>query len=175
MPGYVIHLSIANKYLEKNNTENRNEFFKGVIAPDLTDNKLITHYGNGSSETNLQLYLSENKIETSYNKGFFLHLITDYLFYNRFLKKFTKDIYNDYDILNAYLIQKYNVILPDIVKKYVFFKEGKLTILDKESVIDFIDSFANLNLLEVEKEVKSDIPKGKWNTFNFSKINSSCE
>ena len=39
MPGYVIHLAIAKKYLEKNKTENYNEFIDGVIYPDETDNK----------------------------------------------------------------------------------------------------------------------------------------
>lgn len=165
MPGYVIHLSIANKYLEKNHIEDINEFYNGVIAPDLTNDKSKTHYGNGSSNTHLSLYLSENKIVTSYDKGYFLHLITDYLFYNKYLTVFSRDIYNDYDILNRYLMEKYKVILPNQVKNEVFFKEGALTILDKESITKFIDQFSEINLTDVEKEVRDNIPKDKWITF----------
>lgn len=170
MPGFVIHLSIANKYLENNYIENSQDFYKGIISPDLTDDKAKTHYGNGSSETNLKEYLSKNKIVTSFNKGFFLHLITDYLFYNKYLSVFSKDIYNDYDILNKYLIEKYRVTLPEEVKDKVFFKEGKLTLLDKESIVTFIDSVSRINLLEAEEEIKTDNPKGKWNTYTLKKI-----
>lgn len=170
MPGFVIHLSIANKYLETNHIENSQDFYKGIIAPDLTDDKTKTHYGNGSSETNLKKYLSVNEIKTSFDKGYFLHLITDYLFYNKFLKAFSKDIYNDYDILNKYLIEKYRVVLPEEVKNEVFFKEGKLKLLDKRAIVTFIDSFSKINLLEVEKEVEEDNSNGKWNTYTFKKL-----
>ncbi|MCI8655226.1 MAG: hypothetical protein HFJ48_05100 [Clostridia bacterium] len=170
MPGYVIHLAVANKYLETNYIENHQNFYKGVIAPDLTNDKTKTHYGNGSSETNLKEYLTKNQIVTSFDKGFFLHLITDYLFYNKYLKVFSKDIYNDYDILNKYLIEKYRVELPKEAKNEVFFKEGQLTLLDKESLVTFIDNVAKINLLEAEEEIKSDKPKGKWNTYTLKKL-----
>lgn len=169
MPGFVIHLSVANKYLETNNIENKHDFYEGIIAPDLTDDKTKTHYGKGSSETNLQEYLNENEIETSFDKGYFLHLITDYLFYNRYLKDFSKKIYDDYDILNKYLMEKYKVILPEKIKNYVFFKEGELSLLDRESIVEFIDNFSRIDLLEVKKEIQSNIPEGKWNTYTLKR------
>ena len=71
------------------------------------------------------------------------------------------------------MIEKYKIILPAETKEYVTFKIGKLKILDKKSLLKFIDSVSELDLLEVEKEVKLNVPKGKWSTFNFSKIKNN--
>ena len=97
-------------------------------------------------------------------------MITDYLFYNRYLKAFSKDIYNDYDILNKYLIEKNHVILPEKIQNQVFFKDGELKLLDKETIITFIDTVSQINLLDAEKEIKTDNPKGKWNTYTLKKL-----
>ena len=84
----------------------------------------MTHYGPSSSQVNLYNFLKEHELNDSFTRGYFLHLLTDYLFYNKYINFFSKDIYNDYDILNKKLIKKYDVKLPDKVKKYVFFKEN---------------------------------------------------
>ena len=65
-------------------------------------------------------------------KDIFLHLVTDYLFYNKLLEVTSKDIYNDYDILNSILIEKYNVKILEKIKDKVFFKDGDTKILSKE-------------------------------------------
>lgn len=157
MPGYVIHLAVAEEYLKKHNNkkENYNEFIEGVIYPDNTDNKLETHYGNGSSNTNLYKFLLSNKLNTSFNRGHFLHLLTDYLFYNQYIDYFSSDIYSDYDILNQRLIDIYNVILPSKVKNQVFFKkDGSLKILSFELVQRLIEDISNLDIEIVANEVK---------------------
>ena len=97
MPGYVIHLAIAEKYLEKNINEKDNEFIDGVIYPDEVDNKYKTHYWNEMRSVNLYNFLKAHKIDTSFNRGYFLHLLTDYLFYNRYIEYWSTDIYTDYD------------------------------------------------------------------------------
>ena len=86
MPGYVIHLAVAEQYLRKNenNKEDYSEFIEGVIFPDSVKDKSLTHYGNGSSNSNLYKFLQENKLENSFKRGYFLHLLTDYLFYNKY-------------------------------------------------------------------------------------------
>jgi len=83
MPGYVIHLAVAERYLKnhKNKKENYDEFIQGVIFPDSVEDKEKTHYGKGSSNSDLYKFLQENKIDNSFKRGYFLHLITDYLFY----------------------------------------------------------------------------------------------
>ena len=150
MPGYVIHLAIAEKYLEKNKKENYDEFIDGVIYPDETDNKYKTHYWNEMRSVNLSNFFKENKLDTSFNRGYFLHLLTDYLFYNKYIEYWSTDIYTDYDLL-----KKYHVKLPSKIKKYVHVAEqGKsLKILSKEVVDKFIEDLSNLDLEHIKEEI----------------------
>ena len=163
MPGYVIHLAVAEEYLKnhKNRKEDYNEFIEGVIFPDSVKDKSETHYGRKSSESNLLEFLKENKIDNSFKRGYFLHLLTDYLFYNRYVDKMSKDMYNDYDILNKRLIDKYKVILPEKVKDKVFYKEnGELVILSMELVDRLIYDISKMDIDNIAKEVM-DSPM-KW-------------
>ena len=162
MPGYVIHLAVGEQYLRKHksNKENYDEFIEGIIFPDSVKDKSQTHYGKGSSNSNLYKFLEENKLDTSFKRGYFIHLLTDYLFYNKYIEVFSKDIYNDYDILNTKLIDKYKVVLPEKVKNQVFFKEGELKILSYDLVEKLIDEVSNINIDELEVEVKNE--PGKW-------------
>ncbi len=165
MPGYVIHLSVAEEYLKKhqNTKENYNEFIEGVIFPDGVKDKSETHYGAKSSVSNLYEFLKENDIDNSFKKGYFLHLLTDYLFYNKYVDSMSNDMYNDYDILNAKLIEKYNVVLPEKIKNRVFFKEGNLVILSFELMEEMIEDISNMNLEDIASDVR-DNPI-KWTTF----------
>ena len=156
MPGYVIHLAVAEKYLEKHKdkNENYNDFIEGVIFPDSTKIKSETHYGEKSSESNLYEFLKEHEINNSFERGYFLHLLTDYLFYNRYIDKISEKIYNDYDVLNDALIEKYHVVLPAKIKTQVFSKEGTLYILSMELLDKLIEDISNMDLEKVSDEVK---------------------
>ena len=136
MPGFAIHIGIANEYLRNHPRVNsKEEFINGVIAPDLTDDKNKTHYSKaGSAHTELSTFLKNNDIETSFMQGYFLHLITDYLFYNKYFTNYSKDLYDDYDILNKEIIDEYKVVLPTEIKKYVNFKSGQLKVLEKNKL-----------------------------------------
>jgi poly-D-alanine transfer protein DltD len=168
MPGYVIHLATANEYMNKHKDaiKNKDEFYKGVIAPDLTtkEGKINTHFGKNSSQANLRKYLehNNNNIETDFDKGFFLHLVTDYIFYNKVLTKISTELYNDYDILNRSLIEKYNVIIPEEVKNTVFFKEGETKILNFEDAVKTIDLASNQLLEDIKMEILSSDYTEKW-------------
>ncbi len=166
MPGYVIHLSVAEEYLRKQTKvkENYDEFIEGVIYPDSVTDKSLTHYGKSSSYSNLYNFLKERELKNSFNRGYFLHLLTDYLFYNKYIDFFSKDIYNDYDILNRQLIDKYNVTLPEKIKKYVFFKENlELKILSLPLVEKIITDISSMQLDDIARQVQND-PE-KWTTF----------
>ena len=158
MPGYVIHLAIAEMYLKKHNDkkEDYNEFIEGVIYPDSTKIKSETHYGDKSSESNLYEFLKEHELKNSFEKGYFLHLLTDYLFYNRYIDTISEKIYNDYDVLNDLLIEKYKVVLPEKVKNQVFSKNGELYILSMEILDRLMDDISNMDLDKVSEEVKKD-------------------
>ena len=85
--------------------------------------------------------------------GYFLHLVTDYLFYNKFLKVFSKNIYNDYDILNRELEKIFNVNVPNEIKDKVLYKSGQTQILNLDETIDFIKKVASYKLEDIKKEV----------------------
>lgn len=159
MAGYVIHLAVAEAYKDKhiNDIKNYEDFIKGVIFPDSVSDKSLTHYGEKSSKVNLKEFLRENEIDNDYNKGYFLHLVTDYIFYNKFLDCFSKDIYNDYDILNEILQKKFNVTIPESVKDKVFYKKGETKILEEEKIVKFIEEVSDYKLSEIrEKVLKND-------------------
>ena len=74
MPGYVIHLAVAKEYLNKNKENNENEFLEGIIFPDSVKDKSLTHYGKGSSYSNLYEFLKDKDIDTSFNRVYFLKM-----------------------------------------------------------------------------------------------------
>ena len=158
MAGYVIHLAVAETYIKKHPDDiiDYNKFIKGVLFPDGVSDKSITHYGEKSSKTNLKWFLEENKIDDDFNKGYFLHLVTDYVFYNKLLECFSKDIYNDYDILNKELQEKFNVKIPKEIKERVFYKEGKTKNLELDSIIKFIEEVSDYKLSDIKESVMSD-------------------
>jgi len=159
MPGYVIHLAVAEEYLRKHKDrkENYDDFIEGVIFPDSVKDKSETHYGRASSESNLYKFLEENSIEESFKRGYFLHLLTDYLFYNRYIDIFSKDVYNDYDLLNKGLMEKYKVVLPEKIKDYVFFKEGNNPkILSEQIVNSVVEDISKMDIDDIAKKVKEN-------------------
>lgn len=165
MPGFVIHIATASEYIKKHqNIKNIDEFINGTVEPDLTtkEDKKRTHYGNSSAEVVLRNYLNENDINTDYNKGYFLHLVTDYIFYNKLLECTSKEIYNDYDILNGYLIEKYKLNIPDKIKKQVYFHEGETKILSKELADKTIKIVSDYKLEDIKNEILSTKYLEKW-------------
>lgn len=166
MPSCVIHLAVAEEYLRKNDgqTEDYQEFIKGVVYPDTVEDKSKTHYGEYSSKSNLYRFLKENDVSNSFQKGHFLHLLTDYIFYNQCIDCWSKDIYNDYDILNDELIKKYHVTLPENAEKFMkSYKDTKLKILNVPMVDEFIDEVSQMNITSIVNEIE-DNPE-KWTKF----------
>ena len=70
--------------------------------------------------------MKNENIESDYQKGVFLHLITDYLFFNNFFEykylknisylEFCKDLYYSYDLTNQYLKEKYEINYSQLLK-----------------------------------------------------------
>lgn len=152
MPGYVIHLAIAKKQMELNNIKNEEEFIRGVIAPDLLKlSGVDSHYGN-SSNPNFNKFIESHKVKNAYNQGYFLHLVTDYMFYNKYLDKWKPEIYDDYNVLNKLLIEKYNIQVPKEIQSYVKFQDKPLTILDFDDIISFIETVGKISINQMYKE-----------------------
>ena len=158
MAGYVIHLAVAEEYKKNypSDIDNYEKFINGIKYPDSVKDKSLTHFGPKSSKVNLKAFFTEKDILDSFNKGYFLHLVTDYLFYNKYLELFSKEIYNDYDILNNNLVKRYNIKITEDIKDKVFFKEGKTKILKESEVIKFIESTAKYRLEDIKEKVLSN-------------------
>lgn len=128
MPGFHIHLAIGNRYIEKHEVKNKEQFLEGIIAPDFEDkdkshytrrietNSLIEHLKN---KVIIEDFFKQNKVQTDYQKGILLHLLTDKLFFTEFFPKeymekisykdFTKDLYTSYGETNDYIAKKYHI------------------------------------------------------------------
>lgn len=149
MPGYVIHLSIAKEYMKKHKgkIKNSEQFLRGTITPDMLQ-KPASHYGDDTAKPRLDWYIDRNDMISEFNKGYFLHLITDYLFYNKYLNNFEwePDIYDDYDRLNKRLIEDFKVNIPDEISSVVQFKDEALKVLDYNSIKHFIEVVSNIDL-----------------------------
>lgn len=149
MPGYMIHLAVGSVYSQNNKIENMKKFNKGIIEPDMISDKSKSHYGTDSSKPELKKFIKSNGISSDYKEGYFLHLLTDYLFYNRFLTKWNPKIYNDYDKLNSMIKEKYKIVIPEEIEEVVKFKTGELEVLDQEELYRFIDSVGRINVREI--------------------------
>lgn len=151
MPGYIIHLAVGKVYSSNNEIKNTEEFYNGIIAPDLQQDKAKSHYGPCSSEPNLEKFLKENGISDSFHEGYFLHLVTDYLFYNKFLARWDTSIYDDYDKLNKRIIEKYGIRIQKEIENKVGFKVGDLSILKEDNVYEFIEFVGKLHIKDMVK------------------------
>lgn len=175
MASYTMHLAIAKMYL-KTHKENEEDFYKGTIDVDDVLDKAITHYSTNSNETNakkwleskvgLKKYIEEHSIKTSYDRGYFLHLLADYYLYNCYFddnmlksmenSEYTVHLYHDYDILNGHLIKKYDIEKPKRLKERFFATyEGDLEMMTYESVDQYIDFISKLDIDELYSKIKN--------------------
>lgn len=122
----------------------------------------------------LEDYLQENDVKTDYDKGVFLHLITDKLFFTEFFDKkylsntnykdFCKDLYYSYDLVNNYLEEKYKIDYEkyrDKIEKNIK-KDNKekemdnsirTNILPYDKLDKFIEQLSNINLEEYKEQI----------------------
>ena len=183
MPSFTMHIAIAKEYIRKHkdNIENVNEFIKGNLAPDLTDNKSITHYGEwGRDKTKIvfENFIKDEKIDFSkdFYKGYLLHLLADDFTYNHILKeefdKVRNDkahniVYEEFYYLNRILIPKYKInIIPEEVKKFAEGKDGEYKYLNVTKIIDMIDKISSIN---IEEQI-TNIRKNGKTKYNYEEV-----
>ena len=176
MASFSIHLAVAKRYLEKWQIEDEMAFYRGVVAPDLTDNKYKSHYSgtytddlrnNLANKVRLNEYLKCNEVNNEYEIGVFLHLVTDYMFYNGFFDKgttdrftfkdFFKNLYYSYDIVAEDLIENYEIDviheMPELEEVIVNKRkqelesiEGLENLLPMERLEQFIEEVSSVDL-----------------------------
>ena len=148
MPSLDIHIAIARKYLIKyNDVKDEIAFIKGNLEPDLAIDRIASHYTKRTDKNDLSEilknkvglseYLNDKNIVDDYEKGYFLHLVTDFIFFNSFFDKnyikatdysnFKKDLYYSYNIVHNYLLNKYDI------SYYPFENEVKTRIITSQT------------------------------------------
>ena len=149
MPGYVIHLATANVHLGNfSDVSDPEAFLRGVIAPDMIHPKTESHFGEDTACPDLNLYIDTHDLQNSYERGYFFHLLTDFLFYGGFMRDFvwTPAVYDDYDRLNRMLMDDCRVAVPDEVLDCMGFRDGGLEVFGYDRIRGFIDSVGKIDL-----------------------------
>lgn len=170
----TIHLAIAKKYLEKHSELDYEEFIAGTLYPDAVEDNDKSHYtdinrandnlSHVRGKVNLYAFLNDHEILDDFELGWFLHLVTDYLFFeecfteeyllNNSYEDFCKDLYYAYEHLNLYLSVKYNITendYKDYPNAYYPGKPYEDCILSKKMIDEFI---ANVSRIDVQEYIK---------------------
>ena len=172
-----IHLAIAKQYLENNKELNYEKVIAGTLYPDAAKNNDESHYtdinrcsdnlSHVRGKVNLYAFLKDHKTLDDFELGWFLHLVTDYLFFlecfkedyllNNSYENFCKDLYFAYDHLDLYLSEKYNITLNDYKEypsEYYPGKPYKDSILPKEMIDEFINRVSAIDLDKYIKKIE---------------------
>ena len=174
----TVHLAIAKKFLEKHPNLNSNDIINGSLYPDASNDDAKSHYtdpNRGSDnvshvrgKVNLYQFLQEHKNMNDFELGWFLHLVTDYLFFEecftteyletKSYEDFRDDLYYAYTHLNLYLSEKYG-ITDDDYKEYPSELYPGLPyekcIISKEMIDEFIDRVCSINIEKYISKIKS--------------------
>ena len=169
MASAPIHLAIAKKVAERYPHYDERQLLAGTLYPDTIENKNKSHYADLTKrdkdlvsqlagKVNLYAFLLEHKSLTSFEFGWFLHLVTDYLFFDECFtetyllthdfESFRKDLYFAYDCLCNYLITKYNITMDDYTDYLSEFYPGidyQDCIFAKEIIDNFITRVSSID------------------------------
>ncbi len=139
MASTIIHLAVAKRVNDELNL-NEKELFLGAISPDIAKivgiPRSITHFvtGDDLDLINVNSFLSKykNTLNNTFELGYYIHLLTDELWFNEFIGNYVNDhgitdkdgrkleldsetvkmmLYNDYTNLNAKVLSYYNMDL----------------------------------------------------------------
>lgn len=150
MASAIIHIAVAKKVNEYLN-RNKKELYLGAIAPDAAKiigiDRKLTHFiskNDDDSSPNIEYFKSLyiDKITGDYDIGYYIHLLTDELWFKEFLPNFVIDddtivdnngnkvslagitisdiIYNDYTNLNMEIIDYYGLDLKIFYEKFEY-------------------------------------------------------
>lgn len=167
MASPAMHLAIAKRYIEKHNNLNYKEFVKGTLYPDAEKNSIKLHYPKSSimgefaigvyDKVDLYAFLADYPKLNDFELGWFLHLVTDYIFFEECFteeyllknsyEEFCKDLYFAYDHLNIYLSEKYHIVkndYKDYPSEYYPGKDYEKCILPKKMIDAFIKKVSSI-------------------------------
>ncbi|WYQ41580.1 hypothetical protein NST67_16660 [Bacillus sp. FSL W7-1321] len=173
MGSRIMHLAISSIICTKLKFEK--EFLLGGLAPDVQQQgdstRFNSHFMKQTCDGEYVIYFKKfffkynEEFDDDFVKGYYSHLIADKYWLEGPYKKYVrpksltkrksvlKDFYHDYQILNSFLIEKYNLekltlkILPEnkIIEEIDY---AKLPIIIKETNIDF-NYYVDLDKLKI--------------------------
>ena len=173
MASLMIHQIVGEEYCKRHNVQSEYMFLNGNLIPDLVKDKKPTHFSarcrnrtyteSIENKVDLQAFCEHVDIGSSFNKGLFLHLITDQVFFYKYLLNNPKYrevefenqlyiqemLYRDYHRNNLYLMKKYPhtilSLLPDFAKT-TRDDIDNMEILSHEAIDEIIDMCASIDL-----------------------------
>ena len=134
MPSQMTHLAVAKRFLEKHPglIQNVKRFLDGNVLPDLDTDKAASHCGvrtekydlvkRNREKVNPAKFAANHDLRDDLDKGQYLHLYVDDMYYNVFLldyfkkterKQTSTDMYEVTRRDDAYLQKKYGVAYSD--------------------------------------------------------------
>ena len=170
MASLAMHYAIAKEYCKENKNVDFAEFVCGSLQPDLVQDKNKSHYTIPSktqtieeivkNKVNLAECVKNTTLDTDFDKGVFLHLLTDHLFFSelqKILKKINIDdlsqavslVYKDYSSTNSFLAKKYNFDLMCLPKIGRTVSGQKPMLMNENEITNFIERCAKLDILSV--------------------------
>lgn len=170
----AIHIAIAKQYLKNNPQENSQDFLIGAYLPDIAEDSVKSHFGKTgvflsikemyNAKIDIKKCAEALDITNSLNRAMFLHLVTDYMFYNFIYSKQLEQIkptqikrllYEDFNIITYYIINKYKITIPEQISNLVKSKEGELSLrfFDYKNIDNFIMFMSKLNLYDCKKQI----------------------
>jgi hypothetical protein len=172
----AMHLLIAEKYCKNNNITNTKAFIHGAYLPDVAEDKITSHFGIKKNYTSLKDMLDSKvdltkcvnalDFEKEQDIGIFLHLVTDYLYYNYLYecciaKKLDPNtvlssLKNDANLITRYIMLQYKPQVPTAISHLVEYKktDQKLQLFSNfGKVEEFINLVAKLNLIEIKTQI----------------------
>ena len=174
MASITIHLATANEYLKHHPEEDRDEFFAGTIAPDYVPESMVTHHSKKNMRDNARTFLegkitlvdclSDFDINTSYGRGYLLHLLLDDKFYKLLnersaeyidlpYREYKDLLYADYNKVNLYFKTNYNVVFPEKAKEFDVDAPGTPTLINIQELSKIIEELSAINLREYIKTI----------------------
>lgn len=177
MASSPIHLAIAKNFLKKYKNYEEYSVLSGTLYPDTVKDKTLTHYtdvtrgkdliSHLAGKVNLPMFLKEHEYLSSFEFGWFLHLVTDYLFFDECfskeyllthnLKELQHDLYFSYDCLCDYIVCKYNITMRDYTCYPDEFFPGKSyqnCLFSKDLIDNFIKRVSDIDINSYIKKLK---------------------
>lgn len=174
MASALIHLAVAKRVNEVLKIENEKHLLFGSIAPDIAkmvgSTRKKSHFileDEGTDTPNIERFLGKYKkyLNEPYELGYFIHLVTDVLWFDEFLPNFVQDtylinswgekikfeedelleiLYNDYTNLNKEVLSYYNLDLSLFYEEFEF-PHNHIEEVSEEHFQDVIDKMGMIS------------------------------